>query len=462
MATLESLTRRIAYTLACESDEALDLLELVDRSAPHDGFVEVRVDDLDAAVRSLVRLLHARERAAGASAATRRLAQLSDDLDPNGVSPEAFAALIADRAERIRLLAQIGELDAAAAAANQGLAWVGDERLGQVPTDVLVLDLRGDLLWTAGQAFGDPAILVKAMTATTAALTLSADFPETSRSRIRDPLALKLAERALILVDAGSDSELHLAQARAALDRLSDAGCHAPPALSLELRWGLASGEDRHAAEVLRTAATAAVVGELGVPPHRLAAVELLARCPSAEAWRRELGPFAAPLYAEARGVTVAEAYAWLGEASAVADGDGTAWPPRALTIRRLVLTDADVDLEAMARHQEVRSAAPDVRAVPTASLRAYLEASSADPGLAPWMSAGAQAARAGEDIHHQVTAMLAYFDRHRTATEASFACAAVLAGVVTALLTPGARAAYAGHLLRYDHDVAFERARHP
>jgi hypothetical protein len=67
----------------------------------------------------------------------------------------------------------------------------------------------------------------------------------------------------------------------------------------------------------------------------------------------------------------------------------------------------------------------------------------------------------AGDDIHHQVTAMLAYFDRHGTPTEASFTCAAILAGVVTTLLPPDAAVSYAQHLVRFDHDVALEKALH-
>jgi hypothetical protein len=49
---------------------------------------------------------------------------------------------------------------------------------------------------------------------------------------------------------------------------------------------------------------------------------------------------------------------------------------------------------------------------------------------------------------------MLAYFDRHGTPTEASFTCAAMLAGVATTLLGPVSSASYVGHLLLCDHDV--------
>jgi hypothetical protein len=297
------------------------------------------------------------------------------------------------------------------------------------------------------------------MHATTAALERSAGFPETSIPEIQDRLALKLAERALILADTGLLTDQHLAVARAALDQVSESGRIEPSSLSLRLLWAVASADDNEAAEVIRAADAVCVTHLLGLGPHRLAAIELLCSLPTPGAWRQELGPFAAPLYAEARGRTMAEAFAWLGEPSPIARHDGDDWPPRALTIGPLVLADVDIDMDALKQDEELRAAAPEVRVVPTASLRCYLGAGRDDPGLTPWVALGSAAASNGDDIHQHVAAMLAYFDKHGAPTEASFTCAAILAGVASKLLGPNLCALYADHLLYSDHEVALAKA---
>lgn len=457
---LSGVTQRLAYAIARGSDEALDLVDLANRIAPPQALVPMRVDDFDAAVQSLLRSLQARQRAMDARTAAARLAELSDELGAHSrYSLQDFAAQMADRAERITLLAQSGDLEAAARAANEGLAWLGDERLSDTPPDVLFLELRGDLLWAAADAFGNNDIFVEAMRATATALTRSADFPETANPGFQDHLALKLAERALVLTDAGLHPEHNLAQARTALSWLSDAGGNKPSGMNRRLRWAVAAANYEEAADILRAADTAGLTDLLDMPLQRRAAVELLSSWPTADAWLLEFGPFAAPLYAEARGVTLSEAYDFLGEQPPTAGHGDDTWPPHALTVGQLVLTDADIDLAALARHQGLSTATPTVRSVPTASLLTYLDSSSADPGLAPWIAVGSQAASVGEAIHHQVAAMLAYFDRHSIPTEASFTCAAVLAGVATKLLGPVACVSYAGHLTLTNHDVAFSKA---
>jgi hypothetical protein len=85
--------------------------------------------------------------------------------------------------------AQSADVRAAATAANDGLAWVGDEGSGDW-VDVLRLEMRGDLLWAAADAFGKNDIFSEAMRLAAAALTRTADFPETSRPEIQDHLAL--------------------------------------------------------------------------------------------------------------------------------------------------------------------------------------------------------------------------------------------------------------------------------
>jgi hypothetical protein len=464
---LNAVTRRLIDALAGGRSEALDLVDVANRIASPQAGVLVQVDDFDAAVRSLLRSAQARKRMSDGVTAARRLTELADELDLSvGYSLEEFGARMADRAERIVLLAQSGGMKAAVTAANEAMAWVGDDSLRNEPHDVLLLELRGDLLWAAAEAFGNNDLFLEAVGATAAALTRSADFPQTSRPEIQDHLALKLSDRALILAESGSRTESHLTLAHTALTWLSDDGWNGASGLNLRLRWAVASADDDHAVDVLRTADAAGLADALDLPSHRRAALELLGRHPAADAWLQEFGPFAAPLYAEARDVSLAEAYAWLGSlppasassASSAPDRD-SAWPPRALTIGRLVLADADMDLDAIARHEDLRTTA--VHAVPTASLRTYLESSNDDPLLAPWVAIGSQAASAGDDIHHQVAAMLAYFDRHNTPTEASFTCAAILAGMATALLGPEACISYADHLLMSNHDVALENARH-
>lgn len=457
---LDAVTRRLADTLTRGRDEALDLVDLACRLAPEQALVAVRVDDVESAVLSLLRSAQVRKRESDAARAAARLAELSDELDSSrGYSAEELGARMVDRAERIVLLAQSDDIEAAVAAANEALGWVGDGSLRDEPLDVLLLELRADLLWAAADAFGDNDVFSEALRVTGEALARSGQFAETSRPEIQDHLALKVGERALTLVDAGWYSTHHLAQARTALNALSDAGRNEASGLSLRLRWAVASRDDQYAADVFRSADATGLTHVLDTPPCRRAGVELLNTLPTAEAWRQELGPFAAPIYAEARGVALAQAYVWLGEHPPAAGSEDDGWPPRTLIIGRLVVGDVDTDLDTLVRDHYVREER-GVRSVPTASLRAYL-ASSSDPQIAPWIAAGAQAASAGGDIHHQVAAMLAYFDRHGTPTEASFACAAILAGVVSALLAPDALASYAHYLRLFDHDIALEKAVH-
>jgi hypothetical protein len=126
-------------------------------------------------------------------------------------------------------------------------------------------------------------------------------------------------------------------------------------------------------------------------------------------------------------------------------------------------------EVAAGAVHQVEDNWLPVIRDVPTAALSTYLNYLTADrysgreaAAVSPFAEIGRQSVRTQPAlVDGWVESMLDYFDAHGDETEATYPCAAILAGIVLELVGDEATATlYASHLALASHGVALDRAR--
>jgi hypothetical protein len=419
------------------------------------------------------------ERRERVARAKQRLAETSGQLLELGRSYTVaeFGSRFAIALDRSRQFSELDDHASAAASLNDLGPWVSDEAIQPGPTEVLLHELRGDWFWTAADVFGANSLFENAMTAYRRAVHLADGLME-GRDDVVNFIALKMARKALDLSHSGLSSEANLEEAAAFLRLLSPGARDSPEVLGLRFQLETACEDYPSAVSILKEAEGQAAYLR-SVSAFERARVVLLAELPAAETWKSRFGPFAVPIYAECRGITSAEAGLRLGDRYVHADATGIG--AQALLYGRVCICERMVDQVAIGLHEnlhdEVRSGAVHrvgaewlavARDVPTAALGTYLQYLSARGqseqdavALTTFVDVGRESVRAHPAaIDAWVGSMLSYFDSHREESEATYQCAAILAGIVLELLGEETARRYASHLALTTHREALALAR--
>ena len=451
------------------------------------------VDDIQAFLRDFMLWQQEKIREARRIDTQKRLRLMAErGITPGaGYNPAEYIERFEWLLDTMTQLGETGDLTKAAELSQfcESVAEVNARDQDSSAMQTLSLILRARLLWTKGSVFAEDELFNESLSVYDRLLSVV----QKENVGLMKEVKKEIAGRRIMLAESGFSPDRNLKIASEILESIGVEELYDLSALVdlFKVRRGLADYQGAYALVPLMLKYAKAKNAQIsGITMHELICTRFLARLPNPSRFLEKFGPFAPSIYAECKGITLAETW------HAVYGTDFDCPNPRlddtsgGILIGKVVIYEPSTDPTSDSQpdiiiHEMIHSAVKNgqtfksegtwykaFRDVPTAALWSYVNRHAKcraserqlPTSLAFFGKHGQLAVeKAPGEADTYIENMLAYFVLQEEETNASYQCAAILAGMLIEIIgPPDSRElqSYISHLKIMSHQAALDKGK--